>query len=200
MTKSTIHQLVGNTDIYLLDQILKGRYSTSDRILDAGAGGGRNLHWFVQNGNPVYGVDQNAEAVALLKQHYPSVPKGHFLEAGLENLPFDPDFFDHIICCAVLHFANDPEHFNAMFAELIRVLKPGGTVFIRVATDVGVAEKMQFLGQGRFHMPDGTDRFLLTRPMLDRCIKTHQLLLLEPFKAVNVDNQRCMAAIVLQKG
>jgi hypothetical protein len=45
-----IAHLLGNTDIYLLDQIMKGRYAPSDILLDAGAGGGRNLHWFVQQG------------------------------------------------------------------------------------------------------------------------------------------------------
>lgn len=35
-------------DIYLLDQIMKGRYDKEDIILDAGCGEGRNLRWFVE--------------------------------------------------------------------------------------------------------------------------------------------------------
>lgn len=64
---SQLKQLLGNTDIYLLDQIMKGRYSHKDFILDAGAGAGRNLQWFVQQGFPVYGTDRNPAAVATLK-------------------------------------------------------------------------------------------------------------------------------------
>ena len=194
-----LQQLIGNTDIYLLDQILKGRYAPSDRILDAGAGGGRNLHWFVQNGNPVYAVDQSAEAVAALKRHYPHIPETHFQQVAVEQLPFEADFFQHIICCAVLHFAESPAHFEAMFAELLRVLQPGGSLFIRVATDVGIADKMKPLSNGRYRMPDGTDRFLLTRPALEQLMTTHRLIWLEPFKSVNVDDLRCMATLVLGK-
>lgn len=196
---TNLHQLAGNTDIYLLDQILKNRYKASDRILDAGAGGGRNLHWFVQNSNPVFAVDQSPEAVAMLKRNYPDVPEAHIQQAAVDDLPFEAGFFQHIICCAVLHFAESAEHFEAMFGELLRVLQPGGSLFIRVATDVGIAGKMKPLGNGRYRMPDGTDRFLLTRPALDVLMQTHRLTFLEPFKSVNVDDLRCMATLVLQK-
>jgi ubiquinone/menaquinone biosynthesis C-methylase UbiE len=195
---SKLHQLIGNTDIYLLDQILKNRYAASDRILDAGAGGGRNLHWFVQNGNPVYAVDQNPDAVVVLRQNYPAVPKDHFQTAAVDQLPFEANFFKHIICCAVLHFAESQAHFDAMFGELLRVLEPGGSLFIRVATDISLADKMKPLGNGRYHLPDGTDRFLLTKSILEQVFKSYQLNWLEPFKTVNVDDLRCMATLVLQ--
>ena len=40
---NNIAHLLGGTDVYLIDQIIKGRYHPSDVLLDAGAGGGRNL-------------------------------------------------------------------------------------------------------------------------------------------------------------
>lgn len=196
---STLHNLLGHTDIYLLDQILKGRYSATDTILDAGAGAGRNLHWFVENGLPVYGIDINPEAVADLRANYPGVPETHFQVAPVENIPFGDAFFHHIICSAVLHFARNPAHFEQMFAELVRVLRPGGSLFLRVATDIGIADQMVPLGDGRYRMPDGTDRFLLTRPLLDQLVATHRLLWLEPFKIVNVNDLRAMTVLVLQK-
>jgi tellurite methyltransferase len=194
---SRITQLLGNTDIYLLDQIVKGRYTPPEVILDAGAGGGRNLHWFVQQHFKVFGTDRDPAAVEALKQHYLQVPVDRFQVASVESLPFSDTFFHHIICSAVLHFADNEPHFEAMFGEMVRVLKPGGSLFIRVATDVGLVDKMIPLGQGRFHLPDGSDRFLLTKKMLDHLLQRHNLQLLEPFKTVLVDEVRSMAVVVL---
>ena len=192
-----ITPLLGNTDIYLLDQIMKGRYQPPERILDAGAGGGRNLHWFVQQGFAVYGTDRNPEAVDAIRQHYPGVPADHFQVASVESLPFSDAYFDHVISSAVLHFADNEVHFEQMFGEMIRVLKPGGSLFIRVATDVGLEGKTVPLGHGRYALPDGSDRFLLTRKMLDNLIKRHTLSLLEPFKTVLVEEVRSMAVVVV---
>ena len=194
-----ITTLLGNTDIYLLDQIMKGRYTPPASVLDAGAGGGRNLHWFVQQGFKVFGTDQNPEAIEALKQNYPGVPESRFWVAQVESMPFPEAHFHHIISCAVLHFAESHQHFEQMFGELIRVLKPGGSLFIRVATDVGLTQQIVPLGQGRFQLPDGTDRYLLTRPMLETQMQRHQLRWLEPFKTVLVDELRSMAVLVLGK-
>lgn len=194
-----ISSLLGNTDIYLLDQIMKGRYTPPASVLDAGAGGGRNLHWFVQQGFQVYGTDQNPEAIEALKQNFPGVPEGRFLVAQVESMPFPEAHFQHIICSAVLHFAKSHQHFEQLFGELIRVLKPGGSLFIRVATDVGMTQQMTPLGNGRFQLPDGTDRYLLTRTMLETRMQRHQLRYLEPFKTVLVDELRSMAVLVLGK-
>lgn len=196
---STIASLLGNTDIYLLDQIIKGRYVPADIILDAGAGGGRNLHWFVQQGFQVFGTDRDPAALESLRQNYPDLQENQFLLAPLESLPFQEERFNHIICSAVLHFADNQEHFEQMFREMVRVLKPGGSIFIRVATVVGLEEKMIPLGQGRFHLPDGSDRFLLTRPLLDKVMRENGLRFLEPFKTVLVDDLRSMAVLVLEK-
>lgn len=192
-------ELLGNTDIYLIDQIMKGRYTPPQRLLDAGAGAGRNLHWFARQGFDVYGSDRNPEAVQALKQNYPDIAADRFRVAPVEDLPYEDDFFHHIICSAVLHFADDETHFEHMFGELVRVLKPGGSLFIRVATDVGLADKMIPLGNGRFTMPDGSDRFLLTRSMLGNLLHQHRLNLLEPFKSVLVDDLRSMGVLVLGK-
>lgn len=191
--------LLGNTDIYLLDQIMKGRYTPPESILDAGAGGGRNLHCFVQQGFEIFGTDQNPEAIAALKQNFPGVPEGRFLVAPVESMPFPDACFHHIISCAVLHFAENHAHFEQMFGEMIRVLKPGGSLFVRVATDVGMRQPLVSLGQGRFLLPDGSERYLLTRPMLETQMQRHQLRWLEPFKTVLVDELRSMAVLVLGK-
>lgn len=194
-----IIQQLGHTDIYLLDQIMKGRYAPSDRILDAGAGAGRNLHCFVQQGFQVYGTDRDPGAVEQLKQNYPDVPADHFQVGAVENLPFPDAFFDHVISSAVLHFAESEAHFDRMFGEMLRVLRPGGSLFIRMTTDVGLEDKVVALGHGRFHLPDGSDRFLLTRSKLESLLRMHSIRLPEPFKTVLVEELRSMAVAVLEK-
>lgn len=192
-------KLPGNTDIYLLDQIMKGRYAPSDVILDAGAGAGRNMEWFVQQGCKVFGTDRDYLAIEALKHTYPGQPAERFQVAPVEALPFSDAFFNHIISSAVLHFAENEQHFEAMFSEMVRVLRPGGSIFIRMTTDVGLGDKMISLGLGRYYLPDGTERFLLSRKGLDSLLHRYRLDLLEPFKTVLVEDLRSMGVVVLGK-
>jgi tellurite methyltransferase len=194
-----LHESIGETDIYLIDQIMKGRYQPEDTILDAGCGYGRNLYWFLKNGLDVYGVDQNAAAINSLRTNLPPHLGKKFQEANLETLPFDNNYFDHIICSAVLHFAQNTTHFHEMVAESTRVLKPAGSLFIRMTSDIGIEHQVSPIADGVFEIPDGSTRFLLTRPLLAEIIQNNNLSLLEPFKTVNVDDLRCMSTLVLKK-
>ncbi|MEP7237153.1 MAG: class I SAM-dependent methyltransferase [Ferruginibacter sp.] len=197
---NTIQSLLGQTDIYLVDQIMKGRYNTTDTILDAGCGMGRNLYWFLQNDFNIFGIDNNVEAISHLKQMYPDMPSNRLQAYAIEETSFPPDHFDHIICSAVLHFANSTQHFNKMIAELFRILKPGGSLFIRMTSDIGIENKVQHIADAVYFIPDGSKRFLLTRSLLEDCMRQHKCSFLEPLKTVNVDDIRCMSTLVLQKG
>lgn len=189
---------LGGMDIYLLDQIVKGRYSKNEIILDAGCGGGRNLHWFYENGYDIWAVDREKTAVGQVKRSYSRIESQVSL-AELDNLPFGDDRFDHIICSAVLHFATSIDHFLKMFTELVRVLKPGGSIFIRMASDIGLESRITPRGKGTYGLPDGSDRFLLTKELLHKVMKTLDLKFLEPLKTTNVNDLRCMTTLVLQK-
>jgi tellurite methyltransferase len=199
MEPLTINALLGNTDIYLIDQILKGRYRSGQRILDAGAGGGRNLQWFLRHDFEVFATDREASAVEALRQQYPLVPATRFATAPVESMPFPDAFFDHVICCAVYHFAESPEHFRSMFSETLRVLRPGGTLFVRVASDIGIEDRVHPLGNGVYRIPDGSTRFLLTRAQWASLLQEHPIRLLEPFKTVNVDDLRSMATLIIER-
>jgi ubiquinone/menaquinone biosynthesis C-methylase UbiE len=194
-----IHETVGETDIYLIDQIMKGRYQPEDTILDAGCGYGRNLYWFLKNGLNVYGVDQNATAITNLRSHLPAHLGKKFQQADLETLPFNNNYFDHIICSAVLHFAKNTTHFYQMVAESTRVLKPNGSLFIRMTSDIGIEGRSHPIADGVYQIPDGSTRFLLTRTLLAETLDKNKLSFLEPFKTVNVDDLRCMSTLVLTK-
>ncbi len=189
-----------NTDIYLIDQILKGRYNGGGKLLDAGCGGGRNISWFVmQPGFDIYAIDSDQKAIHHLLQTYPSLKPDQLYHAQVQSLPFSDTFFHHIICSTVLHFASNKEDFMQMFSELNRVLKPGGSLFIRAASDIGIENGILPLGDGRFSLPDGTDRFLLTKPLIEQVLNTFPITLAEPVKTTNVQDMRCMTTLVLVK-
>lgn len=198
MKQTQLIEILGNADIYLIDQILKGRYQTNETVLDAGCGSGRNLQYFHESGFQFYAIDTNIEHIENLKIRYPKL-EANFKVAALEKNPFSDTTFDHIICNAVLHFAQSETHFKEMFAELVRVLKKGGSLFIRMTSDIGIEGKSTLLQDGVYFLPDESQRFLLTRTLLNELLTTHQLSPLEHVKSTNVSDLRSMTTLVLSK-
>lgn len=197
-----LNHLLGNIDIYLLDQILKARFDHDFKILDAGCGEGRNLIYFLRNDYQVWGVDKNNDSIQMLKYLAKSIKKEYpldrFMSCNVENMPYADFKFDAIISSAVLHFAENPNHFLSMMEELVRVLKPGGILFARMATDVGMKDEIKPIGEGKYILPDGSIRFLLTKQLLKDMINHFGFEFIEPFKTVIVDNKRCMSTLVLK--
>ena len=198
MSIEKLEKSIGGIDIYLLDQVLKGRYDSDAVILDAGCGNGRNLKWFYDNFFSFYGVDTNANRIEAAKERYPKL-SDNFSIQNLDVLNFDNNTFDHIICSAVLHFAQNTQHFLNMFSELIRVLKPRGSLFIRMTTLKSMEEFAKPISDGVYLLPDNTNRFLLNDTLLNGLLSMYNLRFLEPLKYVNVDNKRSMCTLVLRK-
>jgi tellurite methyltransferase len=193
-----IEEVIGATDIYLVDQIMKGRYRKEDIVLDAGCGYGRNLHWFLRSDMTIYGIDTDGPAIQELRSRYPLIAD-RFRPGAVDRLPVGDMRFDHVISSAVLHFATEFAHFHRMVAEMVRVLKPGGSLFIRMTADIGIENKVRRVGDGIYEIPDGSRRFLLTRTLLAETMRRNSLSFLEPLKTVNVDDVRCMSTLVLRK-
>jgi tellurite methyltransferase len=189
---------IGGIDIYLLDQIIKGRYPKNAVILDAGCGTGRNLKWFYKHAYTLYGVDTNTNSIKTAKEKYPAI-SDHLSVQNLDVLDFKDQMFDHVICSAVLHFAQHTQHFMNLFSELVRVLKPGGSLFIRMTSKESIEAFVKPIADGVYVLPDATNRFLLTDTLLEKLMATYPIQLLEPKKYVNVANQRCMATIIFTK-
>lgn len=194
----------GGIDIYLFDQLLKGRIAAGDRILDAGCGSGRNAHYLLREGFDVYGVDENPRAIAAFGELAAEVghplADGHARLAPLDALPFDQGFFDVVICSAVLHFARDIKHFEGMVAELFRVLRPGGLFFARLASSAGIETQVRWLNDGksrRASLPDGSERYLTDETQLMR-LTAHYGALLDPLKTTIVHGQRSMTTWVVR--
>lgn len=203
MTPADLLEQLGPIDIYLLDQVMKGRFRSGRPLLDAGCGAGRNLHYFLRSGFDVYGVDESREAVdqtrALAAALAPALPSDHFLAARLESLPFPDEFFGAVICNAVLHFAPDEAAFEAMLRGIWRVLSEGGLLFVRMTSSIGLERQVQPIGHGRFLLPDGSERFLVDERRLLDWTNALGGRLVDPIKTVNVQNRRCMTTWVVHK-
>ena len=202
MTDKDLNSMLGNIDIYLLDQILKGRFDNGMKILDAGCGEGRNLIYFIREGFNVYGIDGNPLAIKYLqtvaRSINKSIPEENFITGDLRDIQFSDEYFDVVLSSAVLHFSEGKSDFQKMFSELIRVLKPGGILFLRMCTMVGLND-LEHVSKGNYKLPDGTIRYLLTEEILEGLVEKYFLQYLEPFKSVVVHGRRSMATLVLKK-
>ncbi|MCB0397914.1 MAG: class I SAM-dependent methyltransferase, partial [Flavobacteriales bacterium] len=129
-------QAIAGTDIYLLDQLMKKNIHPGQRILDAGCGMGSNITWLLNRGAEVWGIDISEDDIKYLQKTFPHA-KDHFIQSTIESFSA-PVKFDVVICSAVLHFARSHDHFEDMFGQLVSFLKPGGVLFIRMASNIGM--------------------------------------------------------------
>lgn len=193
----------GDIDIYLFDQILKNRFHPRMRILDAGCGAGRNLVYFLRGGFEVFGIDQNQQAVEharhSAKALAPNLPAENFRIGKVEEMPFSDEKFDAVISSAVLHFAVDEPHFDRMLKEMWRVLKDGGMLFARLASSIGIEDKIRRAAQRRYFLPDGSERFLVDEEFLLGATERLGGVFIEPIKTTNVQNLRAMTTWVVRK-
>lgn len=173
------------------------------RILDAGCGSGRNIHYLLQAGFEVFGVDADPRATATVRalaaKLAPRLPADNFRTERVEDMKFSAEFVDVVISSAVLHFATDEADFMAMLEGSWRVLKRGGVFFCRLASSIGMEDRVQRIADRRYRLPDGSERFLVDEPLLMRLTKELGGELLDPLKTTIVQDQRCMTTWVLRK-
>jgi SAM-dependent methyltransferase len=193
----------GQIDIYVFDQLLRGQITSSMRILDAGCGSGRNSEYLMRSGAEIYGVDSDPNQIARIRdvasEAAPGLSPEHFRIARLDYLPFPDAYFDAVICSAVLHFSNDPAEFENAVAEMWRVLKPGGVFFARLASTIGLEGRLTHLRDRWYHLPDGSDRFLVDADYLKRVASSLGAEQLDPLKTTLVQDMRSMTTWVLRK-
>jgi SAM-dependent methyltransferase len=159
-------------DIYVFDQLLRGRIAPGMRVFDAGCGGGRNLVYLLRQGYDVCGNDASPGAIARVRElAHALAPKASadFRIEAIEHTSFPDAHADVVLASAVLHFAHDEAQFEAMLRSMWRVLRPGGLFFARLASTIGIADRVRPLGGGRFHLPSAsaaTGRYGETSPKL----------------------------------
>lgn len=193
----------GNIDIYLFDQLLRARIVPGMTVLDCGCGGGRNLVYLLRNGFDVRGVDQDAGAISALRllahELAPALSAQNFRVEPVEAMSFPDASAQVVLSSAVLHFARDEPHFRTMVAEMWRVLRPGGLLFCRLASTIGMEGRFEPI-EGRVHrLLDGSVRFLVDAELLAAVALEIGGELADPLKTTIVQNQRCMTTWVLRK-
>lgn len=192
---------LGQMDIYLIDQIQKGRITPASKVLAAGFGHGRNLEFFVKNNVAIYGIEKKVAAIPIVrKQVYAwnhAYPTDRFIAGVVEQMPYEDDSFDFVASIAVLHFAQSHQHYEDMFNEMVRVVKPGGYILIRMTSwhTFTLAEKTE---DGLVQIADG-QRYMLDLETLKVLMARHHLTACDPIKTVNVEGHRTMTTLMLQK-
>jgi len=198
-----LHEQFGQIDIYVFDQLLRGRIAPGMRVVDVGCGSGRNLVYLLRSGYEVFGVDADQKAVqetrCLAASLAPALPAGNFRVEPIEAMSFPNGFADVVLNSAVLHFARDDNHFGAMLDGSWRLLKPGGLFFCRLASSIGIEHQIKRLEGRRFLLPDGSERYLVDEALLSSL--THDLggQLADPLKTTVVQNQRSMTTWSVRK-
>ena len=204
---SPLSDQFGQIDIYLFDQLLRGRLTRGMSILDAGCGDGRNLVWLLRNSRneefEIFGADCNAGAIAVVRRlsarFAPHLPADNFRVEAIESMSFPEATADFVISSAVLHFAADDDHFRAMLQGAWRTLKPGGIFFCRLASSIGIEREVGQIEGRRCRLPDGSERYLVDEPLLDGLAEQLGARLADPLKTTVVQHQRSMTTWVLRK-
>lgn len=196
---TTLQQQFGEIDIYLFDQLLRGRIAPGMRVLDAGCGYGRNLVYLIRDGYEVFGADTDALAIESMRMRAHPLPAWNFRNEPLEAMTFPDGFADAVICSAVLHFARDHAHFEAMLRGAWRTLKPGGLFFCRLASSIGIEAQVRPVAGRRHLLPDGSERYLVDEAMLMDLTAGLGGRLLDPLKTTVVQNQRSMTTWVMHR-
>lgn len=110
-------------------------------FLDAGCGGfaGGVTIALALGASPIVGVDLSADNVAEARRRVGDASDIHLRQENLLSLTMDSDTFDFVYCNGVLHHTEAPER---AFRELVRVLKPGGRIYIGIYGRGGLFNEM----------------------------------------------------------
>jgi SAM-dependent methyltransferase len=197
----TLQDEFGQIDIYVFDQILRGNIEPGIKIIDAGCGYGRNLVYLLRMGCEVKALDASAEGVEhvrrLAAELAPQLPAGNFCVGAIEAMPFEDGWADVVLCNSVLHFARDEQHFLAMIEDLWRVLRPGGMLFCRLGSRIGM--EFPHLRGHIYRIGDGSEWFLVDEDALMTITAQMDALLVDPLKTTVVQSHRCMTTWVTRK-
>ncbi len=203
MSAPKLQEQFGQIDIYLFDQLLRGRIVPGMRILDAGCGHGRNLVYLLREGYEIFAADADPKSVAkvraLAQALAPALPASNFRVEMVENMSFPDACADVVISNTVLHLAADEAQFEVMLTGTWRVLKPGGLFFCRVATTIGMEGQFEPIAGRRYRSPDGAERYLLDAALLAELTERLGGELADPIKTTVVHNQRAMTTWVVRK-
>ena len=130
-----------------------------DRVLDMGCGAGRHAFEMFRRGGDVIAFDQNADELAGVLEIFGAMREAGEVPAGADAdikqgdalaMPFADEEFDRIVASEVLEHIPDDE---TAIAELVRVLRPGGTIAVTVPR--WLPEKICWALSDQYHEVEG---------------------------------------------
>jgi len=129
-----------NTDLEIIDQVLKGRIPPESKILDAGCGEGRNLTYFIKNNYRLWALDRELLAVKYCQFYCkglnPTFKTENILQERIEEMLFPQGFFDVVFCINVIHAAESADQSGQMMNRLHKVLKEDGFLLLKYKTEI----------------------------------------------------------------
>jgi ubiquinone/menaquinone biosynthesis C-methylase UbiE len=114
----------------------------NQRLLDMGCGTGWAVRYaasLVDQHGEFYGIDISSKMIEKAIANYSDYRNIHFYETSAEQLPFKNNYFDFIICSNSFHHYFNPDK---VLAEVYRVLKPAGRIYILDITSDGFIGRM----------------------------------------------------------
>ena len=109
-----------------------------DSLLDCGCGTAPMISLLYEKYPEKHytGIDLTPKMIEVAKAK--NIPGAEFVVGDCENLPFEENSFDAVICCESFHhYPNVQDFFNSVY----RVLKPGGRLILRDMTMNGKATR-----------------------------------------------------------
>jgi SAM-dependent methyltransferase len=130
-----------------------------DRVLDMGCGAGRHAFELYRRGTDVVAFDQDAAELSQVSDMFAAMRQANEVPDGAEadvkegdalQLPFADGEFDRVVASEVLEHIPEDE---SAIAELVRVLRPGGTIALTVPR--WLPEKICWALSDDYHQVEG---------------------------------------------
>ncbi len=130
-------------------------------VLDLGCGSGRHVMYFARYGFSVFGLDSSQQGIEITRRtlKQANLRADLRLQGMTERLPYEDALFDAVIAVQVIHHAKVATIISIV-AEITRVLKQDGFVFVTVPRLQNQAETFQEIEPGTFVPMDGPEKGL----------------------------------------